>query len=357
MVEIKDFNKCEYSDRHGTYGGMAGYKDGVIYNDEYWIIKYPKATTDFKNDTPIISYTTAPVSEFIGSHIYDILGYDVHETLLVERKNKIAVACKDFCRHRGDLAEMKTIKNSGNEQLSDELQAEFHDSNTGESVLLKELLLHFEYNPIFKKLPDILDNFWETSLVDIYIDNNDRNNGNRGLLFNEETHSYTVAPVYDNGNSFSNKASEDTINKYLNEAKEQKIIRACGSRTAYAKDGHILSCKKFLNLQDDGLKKAIVKVVPLLSSHQNEINKFIDSIPETHKGYTVLTSARKELYKEQLSIRLEHMLIPSLEKTIAAHKTNETSFDSLEKHAREKARMNNERRGEQPIYPTQGRSR
>jgi len=37
-----------------------------------------------------------PLSEFLGSHIYAILGYPVHETLLGYRKGKIVVACKDF---------------------------------------------------------------------------------------------------------------------------------------------------------------------------------------------------------------------------------------------------------------------
>ena len=39
-MEIYDLTKCEYSNRHGSYGGMAGDKDGIIFNNEFWIVKY-----------------------------------------------------------------------------------------------------------------------------------------------------------------------------------------------------------------------------------------------------------------------------------------------------------------------------
>lgn len=117
MLNLIDFNDCKLSDRNGTYGGQAGRKDGIIYNDEYWIIKYPK-TTEGMNRVDGLSYTTAPLSEFIGSHIYAMLGYNVHETLLGVRNEHVVVACKDFCKHTGDLREIRTLKNYANKELS-----------------------------------------------------------------------------------------------------------------------------------------------------------------------------------------------------------------------------------------------
>ena len=47
-----------------------------------------------------LSYVTSPLSEFIGSQIYKILGYDVHDTILGVcfdgKKEKVVCACKDF---------------------------------------------------------------------------------------------------------------------------------------------------------------------------------------------------------------------------------------------------------------------
>ena len=36
MIELIDFTKCELSDRNLQYGGRAGEKKGIIYNNEYW---------------------------------------------------------------------------------------------------------------------------------------------------------------------------------------------------------------------------------------------------------------------------------------------------------------------------------
>ena len=52
--------------------------------------------------TGALSYVTSPLSEYIGSHIYQILGYDVHETILgvcfEEKRYKVVYACKDFIK-------------------------------------------------------------------------------------------------------------------------------------------------------------------------------------------------------------------------------------------------------------------
>lgn len=108
MLNIIDLNDCPLSYRHGTYGGQAGYKDGILYNEEYWIVKYPKSTKGM--DGVAMSYTTSPLSEYIGSQIYSILGYDVHDTFLGIRNGKLVVACKDFRRDDELLLELRTIK-------------------------------------------------------------------------------------------------------------------------------------------------------------------------------------------------------------------------------------------------------
>ena len=334
-MNIIDFNKCPYSDRHGTYGGMAGYKDGVIYNGENWIVKYPKATREVMKGENVISYTTSPLSEYIGSHIFEILGYCVHKTLLVDRNDKIAVACKDFCKNRGDLVEMRTIKNSGNELLSAELQVEFHDSKTGEAVNLKELLLHFRNNPIFRDIPSVIPNFWETAIIDILIDNNDRNNGNRGLLYDDSQKKYSLAPVYDNGNCFNNKMTEDKVEKHLAEDKKAFSDYACGSRTAYMSGGHTISAKKFISMEDPDLNVALIKVVPNIHSHLDEIKRMIEDIPEEYNGKQVCTQSRKELYCRFIDERYENLLYPAFDRALTAEKYSELPVTERLKRAKE----------------------
>ena len=62
MLNIEDWSDLPLSDRNGTYGGMAGAKRGVIYNNEPWMIKLPKRIK--RVDVSELSYTT---SEYYGA--------------------------------------------------------------------------------------------------------------------------------------------------------------------------------------------------------------------------------------------------------------------------------------------------
>lgn len=53
-------------------------------------------------------YSASSLSEYLGSEIYRILGYDVHQTILGVRNNKLIVACKDFAVD-GFLLEIRLI--------------------------------------------------------------------------------------------------------------------------------------------------------------------------------------------------------------------------------------------------------
>ena len=46
----------------------------MLIDGEYWFIKYPKTTRGMSEKAQQISYTTAPLSEYIGSHKYFAVG-------------------------------------------------------------------------------------------------------------------------------------------------------------------------------------------------------------------------------------------------------------------------------------------
>ena len=99
MIQMIDFSNCKLSSRNLEYGGRAGEKKGIIYNGDFWFLKFPKNASAM-NNTKGLSYVTSPLSEYIGSNIYKILGYEVHETILGVcfdgKRNKVVCACKDF---------------------------------------------------------------------------------------------------------------------------------------------------------------------------------------------------------------------------------------------------------------------
>ena len=221
MKFLIDFTNLPYSNKH--YGGNAGLKRGVIIDDKNWLLKFPQETSTFDNVT--ISFTTSPLSEYVGSHIYQLLGYTAHNTMLgyffnkeLEKK-QIVVACEDFTENdKYTLVDYESIKNNYSDELQNELiklnesLPKYKSSGILEhSIKIEEILLQFEMNDLFKDNQDIKNLFWEMLVIDFVINNNDRNKNNWGLLYNKDDKSYKPAPIYDNGSSFVSKHTDEKL--------------------------------------------------------------------------------------------------------------------------------------------------
>lgn len=311
IYNFDDESAFPLSNRDGIYGGNGGNKDGILIDGEYWFIKYPKSTRGMNANAKELSYTTSPLSEYIGSHIYKILGYDVHDTLLGIKKDKVVVACKDFCVIRGGLSEIRTIKNAYNSTRSEEFEVQ-NESKSGDRVNLSELMLHLDENRQLKNILGLKDHFWDMAIVDILIDNNDRNNGNWGLVFNGEI--YKIAPVYDNGNAFANKTSDGRIRELLSNQNELENVILGSAMTAYDYDGHMLNSSSLLKMDYPELKDAIIRNIPNIEKHMAEIMLMIDEIPENYDGHFICSKYRKKFYKAGVKLRYEKILLPAYER-------------------------------------------
>lgn len=307
-----DLNEYPLSERNGTYGGKAGSKEGIVVDGENWIVKYPQNTQGMRG--AVASYTTAPLSEYIGSNIYDILGIDVHQTELGVRNGKLVVACKDFCKTEGSLRELRTLKNVYNKELNEQLEASMSSTATDEHcVNLEDVLIHLTYNPVLQNIPEIKERFWEQMIVDVLINNNDRNNGNWGILY--EDGAYRLAPVYDNGAAFSNKLPDYKLEQML-DSEERFIQSTEASKTVYAIDGKQLLAKDLTSIEDDGLYEAAARFVPLIKSKLDEIADFINRIPDNCDGVPICSQIRKCYYIRSIDYRCEHFLTPLYDKAV-----------------------------------------
>ena len=327
MTHIYDFNTCSLSFKNGTYGGSAGDKDGVVIDGEEWLIKYPKSLKEFSGD--LSPYSTSPLSEYVGSHTYKMLEFDVHRTELGIRNGKLVVACKDFASE-DMLIEIRTIKNHTGRELSTLLEGSPMHSSETHIVDLDELLLHIDKNPILSSVEHIKDRFFEQAAVDIFINNNDRNNGNWGILRGRD-HPDRLAPIFDNGSSFSSKLSERKIPGVLSNPNYER--NTTNVLTAYGKDGHVYNARTFFEKVHDipEFRTAIIRVSSLIEKHMNEIKAFISDIPEKirYEGKTidVITPARKELYIKQLDTRYEKLILPECERIREEKKKSEPARD------------------------------
>lgn len=302
---IHDLRHCETSGLF--YGGRAGQKEGILIDGEPWIAKYPRTTRDLKGKR-LPSYTSSPVSEYIGSHVYGSLGIPVHETRLGYRNGKVVCACKDFTFPNGRLFEFKDIKNS----LSDEDEGFSGAPSDGESIYLSDVLATIETSPVLRDTPGVLDRFWDMFVVDAFLKNPDRNNGNWGLLMREGE--YSLAPVYDLGSSLFSKRRSDVAEERM------------GDETAIEEDAFATNVSCYRLIDEDGTSHAIHPFDYMRSSVNPDldaairrfvdradmaaIEAIIDDVPTEAYGTVLLSDRMRESHKVLLRKRYEEGILP-----------------------------------------------
>lgn len=213
-MEIENFENIKQNNL--SYGGRAGKKLGVIINGENWFLKFPKSAKSFEGVN--MSYNSSPLSEYIGSHIYEMLDIPVHKTMLGIKDKKVVVACKDFRKDisRIRLEDYNSINNIYVAGLEEKLSSYISSSD------LQGLMIVMENNPRFINCPELKERFWDMFVVDAFIGNNDRNNGNWGVLINNITEEVEVAPVFDNGASFAGNIDNSKIERILDDEERFK---------------------------------------------------------------------------------------------------------------------------------------
>ncbi len=307
MMKMIDFSNCELSSRNLQYGGRAGEKRGILYNNEFWFLKFPKNTIGMKkvND---LSYVTSPISEYIGSNIYKILGYDVHETLLGicfdGKRNKVVCACKDFIKNDYNelLIPYTALRNDTNPLIM-----ERRDSNIHSASNINEIIFQLKHNTVLSNIVGAEERFWEVVLIDMLINNNDRNEDNWGEIKYKAENKYCLAPIYDCGNCFYGKTGEERLVSILND--EAKLYSsAINGVTAYEDDDEKrITSINILNYIKFNKPETILKIYNMFISKFKTIEDFINGIPSMFEDVLVISDNRKEYYLKTLKIRLEYL--------------------------------------------------
>ena len=319
MIDLVDFDNVKIA-KGVYYGGDAGAKNAVLYEGEAWMVKYPKTTRALEK--PQTSYTTSPLSEHIGSKIYEALDIPVHETMLGMQDGKIVVACKDFTRKWYD-----ELPWGGCGLWLEKLLVPFHDlknsfmcsgvdlfSGAGSETLLDEVLATINGQDELKSMPGVSERFWDMFVIDAFIGNKDRHNGNWGILVDQRNGDAVLAPVYDNGNAFFNKRSAAQMAKricnersmredaYQNPLCTHKYIGSENEAQQINPYAYIRQCD---NQDCNGAVLRFVSKVDM-----NVIEGIIRCIPEAVGDLAVMPEVQKEFYLEIMRMRLDHVLMP-----------------------------------------------
>ena len=311
MIKIENFDLLSPSGI--SYGGHGGSKKGIIIDGDKWFLKYPKSTKSM--DVQGLSYSTTPLSEYLGSHIYELVGLETHQTKLGYANGKIVVACKDFLDSDEIIIDYNMIKNEYDENVERAIEQLSSSSLSDTNHNLEEVLVIMDKNFYFKSIPELKERFWDMFVIDAFISNNDRNEGNWGLILNKKTNKLRVSPVFDNGASFYNKASDDKLLSIFNDDVKFRQVVYDSSVSIYRINDKLINPLKYIEkMENEDCNSAILRMVPKIDI--DKIRRIFDELPEEYNGLPVLSKVQKEYYIKTLEYRYYNVFIPVYDKLL-----------------------------------------
>ena len=281
-------NFTNFPIRKKAYGGANGNKLSVVYNDDLYMIKLPMRA--IKN--PNLSYTNSCISEYLGCRIFNMLGLKAQETLLgvyeFHGKVRNVVACKDFTSINTIFIDFASVKN----QIID-------SASNGYGTELADILDTIEkQNAVDHK--ELKEHFWDMFVIDAFIGNWDRHNGNWGFLYNQENDEMKIAPIFDCGSSLFPQIDDELIKKVMS-SKIEMDARVFDMPTSAilvkGKRGNYF--RMITSLEYSDCNEAIKRIVPKINLKQ--INSLIDEVEQA-------SDLQKLFLKKILKLRKENIL-------------------------------------------------
>lgn len=248
-----------------SYGGANGNKISVVIDHDLYMLKLPAHAP--KN--PNLSYANSCVSEYLGSHIFNMLGIKAQETVLgtynYHSIDRVAVACKDFEKDGYVLKDFASVKN------------QIIDSNSnGYGTELNDIIETIEKQQLIDQV-ELTKHFWNMFVIDALIGNWDRHNGNWGFLYNQETDDIRIAPIFDCGSCLFPQIDEETILKCLNNKNELNARIFDFPTSAILLNGRRINYYKFIKSNEyEECNKAIKRIKGIINF--DDINSLIDEV-------------------------------------------------------------------------------
>lgn len=284
-----------------AYNGANGKKIAVTYEGHQYMLKFPPSGQAKPTE---LSYTNSCFSEHIACNIFNMLKVAAQETMLgtyhVAGKTKVVCACRDFTADGRQLFDFCSIKNT----ILDS------DSN-GTGTELSDILETIEKQQ-FLEPGRLLAHFWDMFVIDALLGNFDRHNGNWGFLYDPETKTTDIAPVYDCGSCLLPQADEEVMKSVLEneDALNQRIFRFPTS--AVKIDGRKINYYDFLTKAENmDCNAAVKRIYERLDMEQ--ISYFIEEIPYAD-------DLQKEFYKRYIRARVDLIISPAYEMILADNK-------------------------------------
>ena len=257
-------------------------KKTLIYNNKRYLVKFPDPIRE-KNKN--ISYINNAFSEYVGSNIFKITGFETQNTILgkynYNGKEKIVCACEDFTDNNHILYEFENIALSTNPDKKIETE-------------IKDIIEVLEESQKLINVDEAKEKFWDMFVIDSIIGNTDRHNGNWGFILNKETGETIFSPIYDCG-SCLNPMLEDKELAEISKTELKNLAINCYS--CLKENGKKINYMTYIKqMKNEDCNNAIKRCFNKIKI--NDINKFIDQID-------YISEIRKEFYKDIINKRYE----------------------------------------------------
>lgn len=269
---IEEFNNYKGSEKKKT----------LIFNNKKFLVKFPDPVRE-KNKN--ISYINNAFSEYVGSNIFRISGFETQNTIIgkyiYNEKEKVVCACEDFTDDNHVLYEFENLALSTNPDKKIETE-------------IKDIMEVLEESTNLINVTETKEKFWNMFLIDSIIGNTDRHNGNWGFLLNKKTGKIKFSPIYDCG-SCLNPMLEDEIIEKLNETELKNLAINCYS--CLKENGKKINYITYIKqMKNEECNKSIIRNFNNIDLEK--INKFIDEIEGMLK-------VRKDFYKKIIKMRYD----------------------------------------------------
>ena len=286
-MQFFDFTNYPLSGK--SYGGTEK-KIGILVGDFPYMLKFQKKT-------PFgLRFNT--ISEYIGCHIYQMLGFNCQDTYLGTYEGQNVVACKDFVTNGYQFVPFNDVGESTIEEDKEQYQYSYDD-----------IMLLLSANKKITNVEETISSFFEIYIVDALLGNFDRHGANWGFL--KKDNKYYMAPVFDNGSClFPNMADEDEMKQIINDEKQINMrvykfptsqIKLDGNKSSYFE---VISSLKYVEIN-----KALKKIYPLIN---------LDIIFHLIDDIGVISDIHKSYYKTMIKHRYEKIIKFSYEKLMGS---------------------------------------
>ena len=280
---MTDYSK--YPDGGRFYSG-AERKKSILVSGKPYLIKFQKNSRE--------GLRFNHVSEYLGSHIFAMLGVETQETILGTYKGENVVAILDFLGEDEVFVPFNGVGDSSLEQDKGKYQYSYEDILS----MLKE-------NVKLTNVEETINLFWDMFIVDALIANFDRHGSNWGFI--KKDNQYRLSPVFDNGSSlFPQLNTDEKIDAVLNNQEEidRRIYQFPTSQVKYK--GKKSSYYEIISsLEFEECNKALKRIIQ--RTDFDKINKLIDTVD-------VISERRKEFYMIILQQRFDKILLESYNK-------------------------------------------